>query len=222
MASSPIFRLFWYLTFSILTGIATFLRILEVKKNVIKMDIGNFEYIFLFGTLAYTVIMHISSILLSRAKSEFELQKQIKTSSFFRDVVFKFLFSFIIGVIFIVHILEDFKNQFRNSSFTISNYEEWDYNLYKIYIFYCLPIFFILELFLVDRKRRPNPTLDLFIILIVCVVNVLINLNNKNFLSNIGNNISIFLYTFDTYIAYDYSLFKINGGIAGFTLLYAG
>ena len=55
MASSPIFRLFWYLTFSILTGIATFLRILVVKKilneinsiinEIMKKNINDFNQI---------------------------------------------------------------------------------------------------------------------------------------------------------------------------------
>lgn len=219
MATSSTFRVFWYLVFSIITGIAIFLRAAGVDKSKLLIK-ENIDYMFLIGTIIYTIFMHINSVLLLKAKTQEELRNQKKATNIFRDTIFKFLFSFIIGFIFIVRILNDFQNEFKSSPFKISG-TLTNNTLYNIYLFYCLPIFYLLDLFLVDRKRKPSPTFDILTIIIVCVVNFLINFNSINPLPNIGSNISLFLYTFDAYIIYDFILFKINGGVAGFTLLYS-
>ncbi len=88
----PTFRLFCYLTFVIISGIAKFFRMGIIKTNVIIKLQGNWEYLFLFGTIVYCVFMLINSILQSRAKTELEIQKQIKTSFFLEMLLLSFFF----------------------------------------------------------------------------------------------------------------------------------
>ena len=89
--ASPTFRLFWYLTLAIISGIAIFFRMGIIKTNVIKLQ-GNCEYLFLFGTIVYCLFMHINSILQSRVKTELEMQKQIKISIFLEMLLLSFFF----------------------------------------------------------------------------------------------------------------------------------
>ena len=211
------FRLFWYLIVSIITVIALILKI--VIKEV-EYGLKNFEYFFIIGTISYTLFMHVNSILLANTKSEVEYNKKIKTSNFFRDTIFKFLFVFIIGILFLNQIIDDLNSDFNYSPFQKSNLT-WQKRVYGIYLYYCLPLFYIFDLYFIIRKRCPNPTIDIIIIFIICLVNFLLDYQSTSLCPNLGSNIKKFIFSFNAYIIYDFCLYKKNGGAAKFTLLYA-
>ncbi len=211
------FRLFWYLTVSIIGVIALIFKI-TIEK--IGYDLKNFEYVFLVGTITYTLFMHVNSILLANTKSENELNKKAKASNFFRDTVFKFLFVFIIGILFLNQILNDLDTNFKTSPFQKDSLT-WQKRLYGIYLYYCLPLFYLFDLYFISRKRCPNPIIDVMIIFIICLVNFLLDYQNTSLFPNLGSNIRKFIFSFNAYIIYDYCLYKKNGGAANFTLLYA-
>ena len=211
------FRLFWYLIISIISVIAL---ILKLTNKEVGYGLKNFEYAFLVGTSIYSLFMHINSILLANTKSENEYNKKIKASNFFRDTIFKFLFVFIIGILFINQILDDLDKNFSNSPFQKDNLT-WQKRIYGIYLYYCLPLIYIFDLYFIIRTRCPNPTIDIIIIFIICLVNFLLDYQSTSLCPNLGSNIKKFIFSFNAFIIYDYCLFKKNGGAAKFTLLYA-
>ena len=215
---NPKFFIFWYIFVSIITGVAIFFKL---EKHLNQINSEYFEFFFLFGTIIYTLYMHINLVLGLNKKNETDYTNEGETSNFFKDILFKFLFVFIIGIYFIAQILYDLQTSFKSNPF-ITNRIGWKSRAYGFYLYYGLPLFYILDLYCVSRKRCPNPTIDIGIIFIICVVNFVLDFKTVNLLPNIGVNLAKFLFSFNGYIIYDYCLFKLNGGVAGFTLLYVG
>jgi hypothetical protein len=170
----------------------------------------NLGFIVLIASLVYTLYMFYYEL----KADEPILGENInmRSSNFMIDVFSKFLFSFAFAVLlfYLILILR------RNFEFP-PEYDLWLFSV-DLYVNLILPIFCLIDTFLITRNKSPHPVADITVIGIIifahCAYKAIFNAIHfdtmKIVLPIISDYVVLFLMTVNGYILYDYMIHKRN------------
>ncbi|MCQ2820601.1 MAG: hypothetical protein MJ252_25325 [archaeon] len=145
---------------------------------------------------------------------------------FIRDTIYRYLTAWVMGVFFIYELVDLMRQGFGKYKISDSaNAKQVCAYLDKIFCSLVLPIELIIDACMVKRRRCPNLTCDLLVILGVLIVFLLMKIlfwkrlrRAGDIFPEIANTFICCIFSFDGYIFMDWLLFKSNGGTGNYAL----
>jgi hypothetical protein len=169
----------------------------------------NLGFLVLIGSIPYTAYMFFYEL---KGDEPVMNDVNVRNTNFFIDVYSKFLFSFAFAVL-LFYIIILFRTNFQFPD----QYTGWLYPL-DIYVNLILPIFCLLDTFLITRNKLPFPVADLTIIFLIIFAHCAYRTISysiaydtlKSVLPTIADYLVLFLMTVNGYFIYDYMIHKRN------------
>ncbi len=203
-------RAFWYLILLALDGFCLVCNILY-QINSLKVLLWDIYFWTLIGGFIYWGYMMLNEMSSSGTTNKAaETLLGSSRTQFMADTLFKYLFCCVVGIVIINYLFNQGKGKisFRSIKEIIELYN------------FIYPISCIIEIFIRQRNRSPQPVKGLFFLLIILGICLLLDLGSGNLLNNLKKYILEAIGLFLSYIIYDFLLYlKINGGCSGYKLL---
>ena len=169
----------------------------------------NLGFLVLVGSIIYTIYMFFYEL-----KSEEPIinDVNVRGTNFMVDVFSKFLFSFAFAVLlfYIIYLLRinfNLPDQFSGWLFSVD-----------LYVNFLLPLFCLIDTFLITRNKTPFPLADITVIALIifahCAYKAIVYAISydtvKMILPTIADYLVLFLMTLNGYFLYDYMIHKRN------------
>jgi hypothetical protein len=169
----------------------------------------NLSLIVLVGSIVYTVYMFFFEL---KAEEPIGAEGGVREPNFMIDTFAKFLFSFSFAVL-LFYILTLLRTNFEEGR----DYTVWLFSV-DFYVNFILPIFLLVDTFLIVRNKSPSPVADIAIIALIifahCAYRALSFAirydTTKMILPTISDYLVLFFMTVNGYVVYDYMIHKRN------------
>jgi hypothetical protein len=169
----------------------------------------NLGFLVLLGSIPYTIYMFFYEL---KGEEPVINDVNIRNTNFMIDVFSKFLFSFAFAVL-IFYFIYLFRINFQLPEL----FTGWIYAL-DIYVNLILPVFCLLDTFLITRNKLPFPVADLSIIFLIIfahcayrTISYAIMFDTlKMVFPTVADYLVLFLMTVNGYFVYDYMIHKRN------------
>lgn len=222
---NPICLGVWYIVFTACAIIALIIRLVRsfdtaIRELVLYILIASIIYgaymLFYFFSLVQSTKSKDAKSKEDKSKGE---KKSNDESNFIKDNLFKYLFVLALGVIFLSQIIELFVTYFKGAF----PKEEWYNSVERSCSQFIVPIFILIDIFLIPRRRVIKPKLDLIIFLVVIAAFlffVLIRMiwDWNTISKHLAALLKSLIFTFDSYVLYDFILYKKSGSSGGYYL----
>jgi hypothetical protein len=169
----------------------------------------NLSLIVLCGSIIYTTYMFYYEI---KSEEQIGPEEGIRDTNFIIDIYAKFLFSFAFAVL-LFYILTLFRTNFEEGR----DYTVWLFSV-DFYVNFILPIFLLIDTFLIVRNKSPLPVADMSIIALIIFAHCAYRAisfairydTSKMILPTVSDYLVLFLMTVNGYVLYDYMIHKRN------------
>jgi hypothetical protein len=169
----------------------------------------NLGFFVLIGSLIYTAYMFIYEL---QTEEPIINDINMRSTNFMVDVYSKFLFSFAFAVL-LFYVIQTLRQNFDYPP----EYDLWLFSV-DIYVNLILPLFCLIDTFLITRNKSPHPVADLsviaFLIFAHCAYKTIVYAvtyeTMKMVLPTIADYLVQFLMTVNGYLLYDYAIHKRN------------
>ena len=207
--------LLWYIIHSCALIFCIIYKFITKDELILKMDM-----VVLIAAALYFLYMAVFSLVPLGGGEKVKGLISEKRTSFVQDYLFKYMCSIVFGCYFLFTVIRLLSLE------DPLDIEGFIQPLTLIYINFVFPICCFIDLLLTPRKRNPQPLMDLIIfgivVFVLSVVEGIGSLSLSEMRKILGNTLFRFVLGFDGYILYDFIMFKVNGGVNGFTLFYTG